>query len=100
MGGNLNDAMLFHELRLHFSACDSRAPLPNSVLNWIVIHQRADARLFGRPLHVWTKEGVARALGERSYDVQLSANGDVEVYGKLCLSFDNEGRLIWVEVYG
>ena len=33
MGGNLNDALLFRGLRLHFSKCDSRAPLADSTLN-------------------------------------------------------------------
>jgi hypothetical protein len=34
MGGNLNDALMFHGLRLHFTDCDTHAPLPNSTLNW------------------------------------------------------------------
>jgi hypothetical protein len=98
MGGNLNDALLFHGLRLHFSDCDSRAPLPDSTLNWIVIHQRPDAYLFGRPVSEWTKEAVVRELREREYDVQLPPNGDVDVPRQIGMSFDEDGRLIWVEV--
>jgi hypothetical protein len=48
MGGNLNDALLFRRLCLHFTACDSHAPLPDSTLNLIVIQQRPDAYLFDR----------------------------------------------------
>jgi hypothetical protein len=98
MGGNLNDALLFHGLRLHFSGCDARAPLPDSTLNWVVIHQREDAYLFGRPVAEWTKDAVVRELRQRGYDVQLPPHGDVEVPQQLGMSFDNEGRLIWVEV--
>jgi hypothetical protein len=100
MGGNLNDALLFPGLRLHFSACDSRAPLPDSTLNWVVIHQRADAYLFGRRVGEWTKDSVLRELLSRGYGAQTPPNGDVNVYEQIGLSFDGDGRLIWVEVYG
>jgi hypothetical protein len=98
MGGNLNDALVFHGLRLHFSHCDARAPLPDSALNWIVIHQREDAYLFGRPVSDWTKEAVVRELWARGYEVQTPPNGDVDVPQQIGLSFDEDGRLIWVEV--
>jgi len=98
MGGNLNDALLFRGLRLHFSECDSRAPLRDSTLNWIVIHQRADAYLFGRKVSKWTKKRMLYALRVRGYDAQTPPNGDVDVYRKLGLSFNDDGRLIWVEV--
>jgi hypothetical protein len=100
MGGNLNDALLFQGLRLHFSECDCWAPLPGSTLNWIVIHQRGSAYLFGRPMSEWTKKSVLRELQVRGYEVQTPPNGDVDVDDKLGLSFDADGRLIWVEVYG
>jgi len=98
MGGNLNDALLFHGLRLHFSDCDARAPLPNSTLNWIVIHQREDTYLFGRPVGEWRKDAVVRELRARGYDVQTTPNGDVEMPQQMGMSFDEDGRLIWVEV--
>src|SRR5205823_4384318 len=85
MGGNLNDALLFQGLRLHFSECDSRAPLPDSTLNWVVIHQRPDAFLFGRPVGEWTKQSVLAELRARGYDAQTPPNGDVDVYGQLGL---------------
>jgi hypothetical protein len=69
MGGNLNDALLYHGLRFHFSPCDVRGPVPNATLNWIVIHQRKDAYLFGRPVSAWTKEAVVQELWARGYDV-------------------------------
>lgn len=98
MGGNLNDALLFHGLRFHFTECDARAPLPESRLNWVVIHQREDAHLFGRPVSEWTKDFVAQELQSRGYEVQMPPNGDVEVPGQIGMSFDEQGRLIWVEV--
>jgi hypothetical protein len=99
MGGNLNDALLFQGLRLHFSEFDSRAPLPDSTLNWIVIHQRPDAYLFGRSIGDWSKASILQYLRARGYEVQTPPNGDVDVYRQLGLSFDNVGSLIWVEIY-
>lgn len=98
MGGNLNDALLFRGLRLHFSKCNSSEPLLNSTLNWVVIHQRPDAFLFDRPVGEWTKESVLAELRVRGYDAQTPSNGDVDVDGQLGLSFEDNGRLIWVEV--
>jgi len=98
MGGNLNDALLFHGLRLHFGHCDARAPLPDSTLNWVVIHQREDAYLFGQPVGEWTKEAVVRELQARGYEVRTPPNGDVEVPQQIGMSFDEDGRLIWLEV--
>lgn len=98
MGGNLNDALLFHGLRLHFSECDSRAPLSNSTLGWIVIHQREDAFLFDRPVGEWTKESILWELRSRGYSPETPPNGDVEVPHKLGMSFDEDDRLVWVEL--
>ena len=98
MGGNLNDALFFHGLRLHFSNCDARTPLPSSTLNWIVIHQREDAYLFGRPVGEWTKDSVLQELRARGYDGQTPPNGDAEVPQQVGMSFDDDGRLVWAEV--
>jgi len=98
MGGNLNDALLFKGLRCHFGECDSSGPLPHSRLNWIVIHQRPDAYLFGQPVGEWTKESVLAELRMRGYDAHTPLNGDVEVPQQIGLSFDDDGHLIWVEV--
>lgn len=98
MGGNLNDALLFHGLRLHFSKCDARAPLPSSTLNWIVIHQREDAFLFDCPVSEWTKESILRELRSRGYAPETPPNGDIEVPYKLSMSFEDDGRLVWVEI--
>src|SRR5207302_1197240 len=100
MGGNLNDALLFHGLRLHFTECDSHAPLADSTLNWIVIHQREDAFLFDRPFGEWTKDAIVCELSARGYAPETPAYGDVEIPRQLGLSFDDDLRLIWVEVWG
>lgn len=98
MNGNLNDAMLYRGLRLHFDKCDSSAPLPDSLLNWIVIHQRTDAFLFDLPVNEWTKETVLQELLFRGYAAITEASGDVVIPGQLALSFEG-GQLIWVEIY-
>jgi hypothetical protein len=99
MGGNLNDALLFHGLRLHFSKCDSRGPLPTGVLNWIVIHQRQDAFLFGRPVAEWNKDTIEQELLSRGYLPTTTSSGDMGVSGQFEMSFDDDGRLVWVELY-
>jgi hypothetical protein len=99
MGGNLNDALLFHGLRLHFSECDSRTPLPTSLLDWIVIHQREDAFLFGRQVREWDRDGILQELRSRGYHPETPPNGDVDLPNQLGMSFDDNGRLVWVEVY-
>jgi hypothetical protein len=98
MGGNLNDALLFHGLRLHFTECDSSAPLPHSTLCLIVIHQREDATFFGQPISDWTKDRALEELHRRGYVARTSENGDVVIKGKLELSFDNL-HLSWVEIF-
>jgi hypothetical protein len=98
MGGNLNDALLFHGLRLHFTHCDARAPLPGSKLNWVVIHQREDAFLFDRSMTEWTKDTILEELRSRGYNSETPENGDVEVPWQLSMSFDASGRLIWLEI--
>jgi hypothetical protein len=98
MGGNLNDALLFRGLRLHFTECDSRAPLPDSTLNWVVIHQREDAFLFDRQMTKWTKDSILDELRARGFAAETPPNGDVEVPWQLSMSFDEEGRLVWVEI--
>ncbi len=98
MGGNLNDAILFHGLRLHFDKCSAAGPLADSRLCWIVVHQREDAHLFDRPTSDWTKEGILQRLIEEGYTPQTPENGDVEVPGYVGLSFNKDGRLIWLEL--
>jgi protein-S-isoprenylcysteine O-methyltransferase Ste14 len=98
MGGNLNDALLFHGLCLQFDRCDSRAPLPDSTLSSVIVHQREDAYLFDRLMGEWTKEGVLKELRARGYNPQASPNGYVDVPRKLSLSFDEEGRLVLVNI--
>ena len=98
MGGNLNDALIFHGLRFHFPDCNTYGPLPTSQLCRVVIHQREDAYLFGRPVEEWTKGTIVGELLARGYEVQFPPCGDVEVPKQLVLSFEDDGRLVWVEV--
>jgi hypothetical protein len=99
MGGNLNDAMLFHGLRFHFDRCNGAGPLPDALLNWIVVHQREDAYLFDRPMTDWTKETLIERLVAERLSPSTPPNGDVEVPGLwLGASFDSDGRLNWLEV--
>ncbi|MBL8796154.1 MAG: hypothetical protein JNM56_19795 [Planctomycetia bacterium] len=91
MGGNLNDALLFHGMRLHFGVF--------SVLDWVVVHQREDAYLFDRPVHVWTRDSILVEMQSQGYLAQTLANGDVDVERQLSLSFAADGRLDWVEIY-
>jgi len=98
MGGNLNDALLFHGLCLHFGECDSHAPLPHSTLDLVRIHQREDAFLFNRPMAEWTKDAILEELRARGYAAESYPNGAVVVLGKLELAFGDDGRLTWVEI--
>jgi len=98
MGGNLNDALLFHGLRLHFDACDLHGPLSSSGLNLIVIHQREDAILFERSCFEWTRDSVQVELQSRQLEFKLERSGDILVAAGMSLSFDRESRLTWIEM--
>jgi hypothetical protein len=41
---------------------------------------------------------VVLELRARGYDIHTPPNGDVEVPHQISMSFDEDGRLIWVEV--
>ncbi len=43
MGGNLNDALLFHGLLLHFNECNRSGPLPSSTLSWVEVYPLTNA---------------------------------------------------------
>jgi hypothetical protein len=98
MGGNLNDAMLFRGLRLHFDACNEKGPLVNSRLNLIVIHERQDVDLFGRPIGEWTREHLVQELQANGIAFDLPKTGDVLVHPGMALSFNAEGQLVWIEI--
>ena len=98
MGGNLNDSLLFQGLILEFSACDSYAPLPDSTLVSVTIFQRRDACLFERFIADWNKASLIEKLKAQGYALQTPSNGDIIVPGQLSLSFDEEERLIWVDI--
>ena len=46
----------------------------------------------------WTKGTILEELRVRGYAAETPLNGDVEVPWQLSLSFDEDGRLIWVEI--
>jgi hypothetical protein len=98
MGGNLNDSLLFQGLILRFSAWDSSAPLPEGKLVSVTIFQRRGACLFGHPITDWNKMSLMEELKARGFALQTPSNGDIIVPNQLSLSFDEEERLIWVEI--
>jgi hypothetical protein len=99
MGGNLNNCLLYHGLRFHFDRCNTYGPETDSKLDMLVVHDRDDATLFGRPLYEWTKPAILQRLKDEGFDAYAMLNGDVGVRGKLELSFASDGTLTWVEVY-
>jgi hypothetical protein len=98
MGGNLNDALLFHGLVFGFSDCDSRAPLPNSRLESIIVRDREGAEFLERPLASWRREELLARLRELGRTVELLADASVAVHPNLVLWFENEERIQGVSV--
>ena len=99
MGGNLNDALLFHGLIFTFDVCDGRGPLPHARLNLIEVRGRADVDLLGQPLHGWTADDIGRRLREQGHAVTTDRHS-VRIPGKLELSFDGDGRLDQATISG
>ena len=99
MGGNLNDAILFHGLRFHFDRFDSHGPLVDSSLTELFICGREDALLYGRPLHDWTKRQISAHMASIGLLVAHNTNGDIDVANPIIgMSFDRENRLVWLEL--
>ena len=104
MGGNHNGNLLYHGLVLFFdNSTSSDLPPPHSKLFQIDIHDREDAYLFDRPMKEWTRDSVLQELLARGYAAETPDYGevynDVEVDRLLCLAFEDDGRLSWVEFY-
>jgi hypothetical protein len=99
MGGNLNDSLLFHGLVFTFDKCNSVGPLPDSRLEYILVHQREDATLYGKPLGSWDKSSILERLRKKGHVVDVMDNGCLGVMGKLELCFANSGELDWVQIY-
>src|SRR3954471_7199095 len=91
MGGNLNDALLFHGLVFTFDKCDSHGPLPNARLEQIAVHGREDATLYCRPLREWDKQAILDRLRQDGHVVDEMANGCLGIMGKLELCFEATG---------
>jgi hypothetical protein len=99
MGGNLNDSLLYHGLILHFDRCNGAGPLPDSRLNWIVVHERDDAYLLDSPLTAWKKMALLDRLREEGLSPVLLDNGDLEVpWFWLSATFDAASSLVWFEM--
>jgi hypothetical protein len=60
--------------------------------------QRRGACLFGHPITDWNKTSLMEELKVRGFELQTPSNGDIIVPNQLSLSFDEEERLIWVEI--
>lgn len=98
MGGNAEDCLRFHGLRLRFDRSTGNGPESDSTLLLIAIHQREDASLFGRSISEWSKTALVEELRTHGFQVDFNPNGDVDVEDKLSLSFGDDGRLIWIEI--
>ena len=101
MGGNLNDALCFHGLRLHFDRFDSHGPLPDSSLVELCICGRDDAVLFDQPLFGWSKTLIGDHLQQIGLSPQFPDNGDIDVAEPyMGMSFGADDRLVWFETNG
>lgn len=98
MGGNRNDSLLFHGLIFGFDRCDAIGTLADGRLIEFTIHGREDVRLWGRGIGDWSRDAVAEYLGHNVIPYEIHENGDLSVLPhSLALSFDEDGRLVWVE---
>jgi hypothetical protein len=101
MGGNLNDSLLYHGLIIGFDECNSTGPLPDSRLTRICVLGREDAVIWGQAICDWTKETVTSHLDRSRIPCRMLDSGDVSVQAlSLSLSFDDSGRLEYVEMWG
>jgi hypothetical protein len=98
MGGNLNDALLFHGICFHFDACNANGPLSTGQLNCIRIHQRKGVYLLDQAIEIWTKDSLQKVLSIRGFKSHLLTNGDIQVKPGLTLSFNDDGVLDWLEI--
>lgn len=103
MGGNLNHCYLYHGLIFCFTKCDSIRPLPDSILDSIVIQQREDAFLCEEPMESWTLPTILKALAWRGYPTRRLPHGHIliageSVYNQTRLCFDKADRLYRIEM--
>lgn len=62
MGGNLNDALLYHGLILMFDKHDAFGPLSDSRLDEIIIKGRTDISFWGLRLLDWSRDDLVSHL--------------------------------------
>ena len=98
MGGNLNGAMFYRGLILHFDACNSRAPLGTARLIEIIVHRRNDATLFGHAIKKWKRSRLIVRLEELSLSPKSTVGTDLIVPG-MEMGFDDTNRLDFVRIY-
>lgn len=65
MGGNRNDALLFHGIIVLFTRCDAYGPLPDARVDEIQALDREDLTLDGVPLRQWTRTALRAWLDRR-----------------------------------
>jgi hypothetical protein len=94
MGGNLNDAILFHGLVLSFDKCDGKGPLASSRLDWIIVYHREDAYLFGRPMTDWGRNELFGRLNQEGFAPEPTEYGCLMLPDNTTMSFDENDRLI------
>lgn len=99
MGGNLNGSLLYQGIILGFDKYDGVGPLLNSRLVEIRMFGRKDAVLWGQPVDTWTKEAIAEYSDQHKIAYKYQPNGDVLVDATLSLSFDEQGRAEYVEMW-
>ena len=94
MGGNLNDALLFHGLIFLFDRCDSTGPLPDARMDEFIVHGRDDVRLWHRPVASWSRDSVMNYLLEKNLQFYALGGSPIQVITQsLTLNFTENGEL-------
>lgn len=97
MGGNLNDALLFHGLVFIFDKCESAGPLPDARLERIFVRGREDAMLLGKPVSSWDKSAIVGRLRDEGHTVEEWTEGYF-VERKIWLSFTGD-QISFIDIY-
>ena len=99
MGGNLNDSLLYHGMIFGFDRCDGSGPLKDSALGEVIVRERDDVSLYGKPMTMWTKPELLQRFATDG----IRMEGQHFIYNTLQvhapdfpmdLRFDDDGRLL------
>ena len=97
--GNIDDALLYPDLRFHFYPDSSDGPHPEGRLCWMVIRPRHDFYLFGRPLGDWTSNEILDCLASKHHELEPSDDAFLTVLDPFMLfCFDPMGKLIQLDM--